>query len=284
MSYAIGDMFYAETVNSLALLHITGVGKILGIVGGKPAWIDPPPPQVQSDWTQSNSLSVDYVKNKPSLASVAISGSYNDLINKPSIPPSQINSNWNSVSGLSQILNRPTLSTVAISGLYSDLIGKPTLSTVATTGSYTDLLNKPTIPSAQVNSDWNATSGISQILNKPTQTFNTPTFSSCTTSAQLSATRSAQVYYNFPTSMSSILGTLSVTATLQYADDSGFTSNVVNLNSDSTGCSGLLNLVLTGRLQVQGIIPAGKYRRVIFAQSGGVSIPSTLSSGQEILM
>ena len=42
------------------------------------------------------------------------------------------------------------------------------LATVATTGSYTDLINKPTIPAAQVNSDWNATSGVAQILNKPT--------------------------------------------------------------------------------------------------------------------
>jgi hypothetical protein len=35
-------------------------------------------------------------------------------------------------------------------------------------GSYTDLTNKPTIPAAQVNTDWNAVSGIAQILNKPT--------------------------------------------------------------------------------------------------------------------
>lgn len=35
-------------------------------------------------------------------------------------------------------------------------------------GSYNDLSDKPTIPAAQVNSDWNASSGISQILNKPT--------------------------------------------------------------------------------------------------------------------
>jgi hypothetical protein len=42
------------------------------------------------------------------------------------------------------------------------------LSAVATSGSYTDLTNKPSIPAAQVNSDWNATSGISEILNKPT--------------------------------------------------------------------------------------------------------------------
>jgi len=41
------------------------------------------------------------------------------------------------------------------------------LATVATSGSYNDLSNKPTIPAAQVNSDWNASSGVAQILNKP---------------------------------------------------------------------------------------------------------------------
>lgn len=42
------------------------------------------------------------------------------------------------------------------------------LAAVATSGSYNDLSNKPTIPTAQVNSDWNANSGVAQILNKPT--------------------------------------------------------------------------------------------------------------------
>jgi hypothetical protein len=44
----------------------------------------------------------------------------------------QVNSDWNAVSGVAEILN------------------------------------KPTIPDAQVNSDWNAVSGVSEILNKPT--------------------------------------------------------------------------------------------------------------------
>lgn len=42
------------------------------------------------------------------------------------------------------------------------------LAAVATSGSYNDLDNKPTIPAAQVNSDWNANSGVAEILNKPT--------------------------------------------------------------------------------------------------------------------
>lgn len=67
-----------------------------------------------------------------SLAAVATSGDYNDLNNLPTIPAAQVNSDWNSVSGVSEILN------------------------------------KPTIPAAQVNSDWNAVSGVAEILNKPT--------------------------------------------------------------------------------------------------------------------
>lgn len=42
------------------------------------------------------------------------------------------------------------------------------LAAVATTGSYNSLSDKPTIPAAQVNSDWNASTGVASILNKPT--------------------------------------------------------------------------------------------------------------------
>lgn len=84
-----------------------------------------------------------------SLATVATSGSYDDLTDKPTIPAAQVNADWNSNSGVSEILN------------------KPDLAAVATSGSYDDLTDKPTIPAAQVNSDWNSNSGVSQILNKP---------------------------------------------------------------------------------------------------------------------
>jgi nitrogen fixation protein len=42
------------------------------------------------------------------------------------------------------------------------------ISAVGFSNDYNDLDNKPTIPAAQVNSDWNATSGLAEILNKPT--------------------------------------------------------------------------------------------------------------------
>lgn len=38
---------------------------------------------VQSDWNQTDTQADDYIKNKPTLATVATSGSYNDLSNKP---------------------------------------------------------------------------------------------------------------------------------------------------------------------------------------------------------
>lgn len=47
-------------------------------------------------------------------------------------------------------------------------VNSSSLAMVAMTGNYTDLIDRPTIPAAQVNSDWNSVSGVSQILNKPT--------------------------------------------------------------------------------------------------------------------
>lgn len=42
-----------------------------------------------------------------------------------SIPAAQVNSDWDAVSGVAQILNKPTLATVATSGSYNDLLNIP---------------------------------------------------------------------------------------------------------------------------------------------------------------
>jgi uncharacterized protein (TIGR02145 family) len=44
-----------------------------------------PEAQLQSDWDQSNNTKADFIKNKPSLAPIAITGSYSDLSNSPTI-------------------------------------------------------------------------------------------------------------------------------------------------------------------------------------------------------
>lgn len=68
------------------------------------------------------------------LATVATTGNYNDLSNKPTIPAAQVNADWDAVSGVAMILN------------------------------------KPTIPAAQVQSDWNQSDNtkVDYIKNKPT--------------------------------------------------------------------------------------------------------------------
>lgn len=50
---------------------------------------------------------------------------YSKLTGAPSIPASQVNTDWNAVSGVSQLLNKPTL----FSGAYTDLTGKPAIPT-----------------------------------------------------------------------------------------------------------------------------------------------------------
>lgn len=88
--------------------------------------------QVNADWNSVSGIS--QILNKPSLATVAISGAYSDLTGKPTIPSAQVSSDWNAGSGIAQILNRPTLATVATSGNYADLTG--TSAVVLTSGSY----------------------------------------------------------------------------------------------------------------------------------------------------
>ena len=116
----------------------------------------------------------DDILNKPNFATVATSGSYNDLTDKPTIPAAQVNADWNATSGVAEILNKPTIPAAQVNADWNatsgvaEILNKPTLAPVATSGSYNDLTNTPTIPAAQVNADWNATSGVAEILNKPT--------------------------------------------------------------------------------------------------------------------
>ena len=91
---------------------------------------------------------------------VCQTGSYNDLIDKPTIPT--LTSELTNDSGY--LTEHQTIKTIngesligegnlvinSFSGSYNDLTDKPTFSTVATTGSYNDLSDKPTIPSNTV--------------------------------------------------------------------------------------------------------------------------------------
>ena len=98
------DTTYSDATQSVAgLMSTSDKTKLDGIESGAQA-------NVQANWTQTTSTAADYIKNKPILATVATSGSYNDLSNKPTIPAAQIQSDWNqtNTSSLDYIKNKPT--------------------------------------------------------------------------------------------------------------------------------------------------------------------------------
>lgn len=79
------DLIVDGTTNKVFTL--TMKNKLDGIEAGAEV-------NVQSDWNQSDNTKDDYIKNKPNLATVATSGDYDDLTNKPTIPAAQIQSDW----------------------------------------------------------------------------------------------------------------------------------------------------------------------------------------------
>lgn len=122
--------------------------------------------QVQSDWNQTNSSSVDYIKNKPEeyglLAgdniSITASGS-NFIIS--STASAATGTNYQAGYGID--ITGDTISVDA------SII--PSTSDYAT---HTEVNNVSAaiiaqIPEQQINSDWTATSGVAEILNKPNE-------------------------------------------------------------------------------------------------------------------
>ena len=99
----------------------------------------------------------EYAKTSE-LATVATSGSYNDLTDKPTITNvSGVNdgTNWTSLT-----IGSDTYGLASGGGgpvNWSDILNKPTFATVATSGSYNDLSDKPTIPTttSQLTNDSN---------------------------------------------------------------------------------------------------------------------------------
>jgi hypothetical protein len=101
--------------------------------------------------------------NTADLGATAFSNSYNDLDNLPTIPAAQVNSDWNSVSGVSEILNKPTIPSIA--GLVPETRNISTTSPLSGGG---NLSADRTLSIAQANTstdgyisstDWNTFNG-----------------------------------------------------------------------------------------------------------------------------
>tara|TARA_B100000963_G_scaffold4085_1_gene3143 strand:+ start:4248 stop:6065 length:1818 start_codon:yes stop_codon:yes gene_type:complete len=125
-------------------------GQYLKSTGSSVAWEtfpSIPSAQVQVDWNATSGISS--ILNKPTFSTVAITGSYNDLLNKPTIPAGQVNADWNATSGLARILNKPSL----FSGAYADLTGRPSIPATIKDLSDTDL---PAVLSDGIYLQWDA--------------------------------------------------------------------------------------------------------------------------------
>lgn len=81
-------------------------------------------------------------------------------------PVSRLTS-WNTLGSGLQASSGVLSVTLPPAVTWDNLAGKPHLAPVATSNAYADLTGKPAIPAAQVASDWNATTGLAAILNKP---------------------------------------------------------------------------------------------------------------------
>ena len=117
--------------------------------------------QVQSDWDQNDDQEPDYIKNKPSIPSIAGLATVVYVDQQDNLKVDKV-----AGKGLSENDFTNTLKT-KLDGIESGAQVNVNADWNATTGD-AEILNKPTIPAAQVNSDWNATSGVAEILNKPT--------------------------------------------------------------------------------------------------------------------
>lgn len=138
------------------------------------------------------SVSWNDITNKPSFSDIAISGSYNDLVDTPTIPTktSELTNDSGYITNVSWsgIKDKPNFSTVATSGSYNDLSNKPTIPNVYnktltiqkngtnvatfTSNSNTDVTADITVPTkvSELSNDSGFITGISwdKVTNKPT--------------------------------------------------------------------------------------------------------------------
>ena len=175
--------------------------KLTGIAAGAEV-------NVNADWNATTGDAL--IANKPTLATVATTGAYSDITGTPTSvtafsdesnagsgiiistaerskltgiaagAEANVNADWNATTGDALIANKPTLATVATTGAYSDITGAPTSVTafsdvsdagsgiIMSTAERSKLTGIAAGAEANVNADWNATTGDALIANKPT--------------------------------------------------------------------------------------------------------------------
>lgn len=214
-----------------------------------------------------------------SLATVATSGSYNDLSNKPTIPAAQVNSDWSANSGVAQILNKPTLATVATSGSYNDLSNKPTIPTV-NNATLTIQKNGANVQTFTANQSTNATANITV----PTKTSDLTNDGADNTSTYVEADELATV------ATTGAYGDLSGTPTIPTVNDATLTikQNGASLGTFTANASSNATIDVNAPklTSLVGSVQTSDYHRSVVAlcevASGSGSAVNSWSSGKLI--
>lgn len=255
------------------------------------------------------SLVWDQILNKPVFSTVATSGDYNDLTNRPAIN-AQVNSDWSAASGSAEILNKPTtLAGYGISDAYP-LTGNPSsFLTGITGGQVTTALGftpyNATNPSAFVTqagaraaisltttgtsgpATYNSSTGALNIPNYAPSRSQASATRALNTAFQISSTRDAMASYSVQCVITaSIAGGQACDVILEIATDVAFTTGVQTVGVVGTGQTYTLAVALQGvqpqTSQLFGYVPAGYYARIRTVSVTGA--PSfSMRAGQEIL-
>lgn len=126
---------------------------------------------------------------------------------------------------------------------------------------------------AQLDSKANA---VSRSFSNPARSLNT--------AFQISTTRDTMVAYSVNITVAAVLiAGQSGTAVLEYADNSGITTNVVTVASSTNSTSGVLSITNIGTGNLAGIIPANKYVRVRTVNNTGTPTFG-IANTQEVLL
>lgn len=140
--------------------------------------------QIQADWTETDTAAKSYIKNKPiQLTSAAVSAG--TTTDQGTISAAQLKASIKAVAPAEYTVQKAELETgtaakfgtVTAAGVKAaiqkwapaqDLSGY----LLKTDFTWAGISGKPTIPAAQVQTDWNATTGKGVLLNKPAQMTN----------------------------------------------------------------------------------------------------------------
>lgn len=145
--------------------------------------------QVQSDWTEDVDTEPSYIKHKPTTKPISAGNGisiveYADNVRINNTVEPQVQSDWaeNDSENPDFVKNKPTIKQVVAGPnvTITEAQGQITISSTGAGGvpvqadwsqqdsSQPDYIKgKPSIPSAQVNADWTASGGVSEVLHKP---------------------------------------------------------------------------------------------------------------------